>query len=124
MYGGFFSRALICIVVVASSLAVLAPASDVHAQIESLVWSTVRTPSDDDFVVVSPSEVNVLELGSSTTWYASDISNSVLYRSDDGGLSWQDDIRDNLLDADPAPTLPVWDIAVAPDDEDFLAVVT
>ncbi|MFW6056702.1 MAG: hypothetical protein ACOC9B_05285, partial [Chloroflexota bacterium] len=26
--------------------------------------------------------------------------------------------------ADPAPTLPVWDIAVAPDDEDFLAVVT
>ncbi len=95
----------------------------VHAQFESLVWSTIRTPSDDDFVVW-PSEVSVLAVGSDATLYTADIPNSTFYKSVDGGLTWQDDIQQGLLDSDVVPTLPVWDIAVAPDDEDFVAVVT
>ncbi len=108
-----------------SSLAtLLVPVGPVLAQFEALRWSTIRTPSDEDFMVVTPSEVSVLVLGSDDIWYAADIPNEGLYRSDDGGITWQDDILDNLLDADPAPTLPVWDLAVAPDDPDFVVAVT
>jgi hypothetical protein len=107
-----------------SLAAVLLPAGQVLAQFESLKWSPIRTPSVEDFMVVNPSEVSALVLGSSTVWYAADIPNSKLYRTEDGGLTWQDDILDNLLDATPAPTLPVWGLAVAPDDPSFVVAVT
>jgi len=113
--------ALACLLAIAS---VALPASPVAAERDRLVWTPIRTPSDDDFFVVTPSEVNVLKMGSSVIWYASDITNEKLYYTDDGGLSWTDAVTDALLDADPAPEMPVWDIAVAPDDPDFLAVVT
>ncbi len=97
----------------------------VAAQFEALVWSPVRTPSEEDFMVVNPSEINVLKMGSATVWYAADIPNGQLYKTEDGGLTWQDSILDNLLDASPSvPTLPVWDLAVAPDDENFVVAVT
>ncbi len=97
----------------------------VSAQLEPLTWLPVRTPSEEDFFVVSPSEVSSLVLGSSDRWYAADIPNEGLYRSDDGGITWQDDILDNLLDAEPSPPeLPVWDLAVAPDDPDFVIAAT
>lgn len=121
----FFSRCLLCVIAVSASLATMLPfALPVLAQPETLLWSTIPTPSDEDFVVVTPSEVSVLAIGSETTWYASDISNLALYKTGDGGLTWDDAIQTSLLDAVPAPLLPVWDIAVAPDDEDFIVVVT
>ncbi len=120
-----FVQVLFCLSLLLPPLApILLPGTPVLAAPDTLLWSTIRTPSDEDFMVVTPSEVNVLVLGSDTVWYASDISNSVLYKSDDGGLSWQDDILDNLLDTVPAPVLPVWDLAVAPDDPDFVVAVT
>ncbi|MBN1152602.1 MAG: hypothetical protein JXA58_05260, partial [Dehalococcoidia bacterium] len=106
------------------SLVVLMPSGPVLAQYESLRWSPIRTPSDDEFVVVTPSEVSVLALASPTVWYAADIPNEKLYRTMDGGLSWEDEILDNLLNATPAPDLPVWDLAVAPDDPTFVVAVT
>jgi len=119
------SRCLLCLMVLSSSLAAVLPfASIAQAQPESLRWSTIPTPSDDDFVVLTPSEISVLARGSDETWYASDISNGALYKTEDGGLTWSDDIEAALLNATPAPVLPVWDIAVAPDDENFVAVVT
>ncbi len=97
----------------------------VSAQFEPLRWSPIHTPSDEDFFVVSPSEISALVLGSSQVWYAADIPNEKLYKTEDGGRTWDDDIIDNLLDAFPsAPTLPVWDLAVAPDDPDFVIAVT
>ena len=107
-----------------SLAAILLPAGQVLAQFEALTWSPIRTPSEEDFMVVNPSEVSALVLGSETVWYAADIPNSELYRTDDGGLTWQNDILDNLLDATPAPTLPVWGLAVAPDDPEFIVAVT
>ena len=125
MAKSLFSRCLQCLTVVLSLPATIVPfAVPVLAQPETLLWSTIPTPSDEDFVVVTPSEVSVLVAGSATTWYASDISNIVLYKTGDGGLTWDDAIQASLQDATPAPGLPVWDIAVAPDDEDFVAVVT
>ena len=115
---------MVCLVLVVVFGPLIAPSSPVLAERERLVWSVVRTPSDDDLVVANPSEVSVLEMGSATQWYASDIANGKLYSTVDGGLSWQDDIQDTLLDTDPAPELPVWDMAVAPDDPSFIAVVT
>jgi hypothetical protein len=106
------------------SVVVLAPGSPVLAQFESLRWSPIRTPSDEEFVVVNPSEVSALVFGSPTVWYAADTPNEKLYRTMDGGLSWEDEILDNLMDATPAPTLPVWDLAVAPDDPAFVVAVT
>ena len=109
--------------VVVCSLGLLGPAPAL-AQREPLVWNLVRTPSDDDFLVVTPSEASLLITATEDIWYLADTPNSELLKSVDGGLSWEDDIRGNLLDASPAPVLPVWDMAVAPDDPDVLAVVT
>lgn len=116
----------VVILAVALSTGVLSvlPSGPVLAQFEALRWTPIRTPSDEDFFVVNPSEVSVLVLGSDDDWYAADTPNSMLYRSTDGGRTWDDDILDNLLDATPAPTLPVWDLAVAPDDPSFVIAVT
>ena len=95
----------------------------VSADPDRLLWSTIRTPSDDDFFVW-PGEVSNLVFGSDSVVYTSDIPNATFYKSMDGGLRWGDQIQANLEAAEVTPTLPVWDIAVAPDDEDFVAVVT
>ena len=120
-----FVQVLLCLSLLSPSMAsVLLPDTPVFAAPDRLLWTTIRTPSDDDFMVVTPSEVNVLVPASDSIWYAADIPNLVLYKSEDGGLTWQDDILDNLLDAEPTPVLPVWDLAVAPDDPDFVVAVT
>ncbi|NLE95734.1 MAG: hypothetical protein GX600_08655 [Dehalococcoidia bacterium] len=111
-------------VVLSSVLVAILPSSQVLAQFEALRWTPIRTPSDEDFFAVTPSEVSALVLGSESVWYAADIPNSSLYRTLDGGRTWDDEIEDALLDATPTPTLPVWDLAVAPDDPDFIVAVT
>ncbi|MBN1152896.1 MAG: hypothetical protein JXA58_06770, partial [Dehalococcoidia bacterium] len=118
------SSVVILAVLLSTCIVAILPSGPVLAQYESLIWSPIRTPSDDDFMVVNPSEVSVLVLGSEDEWYAADIPNSMLYSTVDAGRTWQDDIHDNLLAATPTPTLPVWDLAVAPDDPNFLVAVT
>ncbi|MFC1970163.1 hypothetical protein ACFLVV_02970 [Chloroflexota bacterium] len=80
------------------------------------------TPSEEGAVVVSPSEINTLAIGSDDeTFYAVDIPNGKVYKSTDGGVTWDD------LSADLNATgarLPAWDIAVTPGNPELVAVVT
>ena len=110
-------------------------------------WDYVTTPGlMAGFImdVVTPSEVNKLVVGSDggTVW-AVDTANSVmsaatassipgLYKSTSGGIFWSGSPWDYLcrdvnaaLAAGIAITFynPVWDVAIAPDDPNFVAVV-
>jgi hypothetical protein len=93
----------------------------VSAHPGKLMWSIVDTPSPNNNVIVSPSEINVIAIGSDDrTFYAVDIPRSKIYKSTDAGASWMVELNLNL----PADALPVWNLAVAPDDVNFLVAVT
>ncbi|TET41579.1 MAG: hypothetical protein E3J66_05125, partial [Dehalococcoidia bacterium] len=95
----------------------------VSASPDRLKWSIVDTPSREGNVVVSPSEINAFVIGSDDeTFYAIDIPHSKIYTSTDGGVTWKDRLTEALV-RDGA-NLPAWDIAVAPDDPDLVAVVS
>jgi hypothetical protein len=109
----------------------------VLADSESLKWTQVDTPGTfpDRNDVVSPCEVNRITIGSDgRTFYAVDIANpnsangsKSLYKSTDSGVSWDDIVSRHLYQAmTPAEQLNfrIWNIAVAPDDVNFVAVVT
>ncbi|TRZ93726.1 MAG: hypothetical protein D4R82_04735 [Dehalococcoidia bacterium] len=96
-----------------------------------LIWSIVDTPSGGGNVIVNPSEINALAIGSDgNTFYAVDIpgdlgapySNGKVYKSTDGGVTWNDDLTAHLID--DGAKLPAWNIAVAPDDVNFVVAVT
>ena len=90
---------------------------------DKLTWSIVDTPSPDNNIIVSPSEVNIIAIGyDDRTFYAVDIPNSNVYKSTDGGVTWTVDLVGNLTAA--GANLPVWNLAVAPDDVNFLVAVT
>jgi len=119
---------LVCVVII-SSLSPFILIKPLSADPGKLMWDIVNTPSDEGKVVVSPSEINALAIGSDgVTFYAIDIPgdgtypNGKIYKSTNAGITWQDEMTRNLDDADA--TLPAWDIAIAPDDPDFIAVVT
>lgn len=95
----------------------------VSAHPGKLMWSIVDTPSLANNVVVSPSEVNVIAIGSDDrTFYAVDIPYSRLYKSTDGGVTWMIELSGYLTAA--GANLPVWNLAVASDDVNFLVAVT
>jgi len=95
----------------------------VLASPDELKWSVVDSPSKEGNVVVSPSEINAFVIGSDDeTSYAVDIPGEIIYKSIDGGITWQDDLTRALEDENA--TLPAWDIAVAPEDPELVAVVT
>ena len=95
----------------------------VLASPDELKWSVVDSPSKEGNVVVSPSEMNSFVIGSDEeTFYAVDIPGGIIYKSIDGGVTWEDDLTQAL--EDEGATLPAWDIAVAPDDSELVAVVT
>ena len=86
-------------------------------------WSIVDTPSEEGAVVVSPSEVNALAIGADNeTFYAIDIPSGKVYKSTDGGVTWDDDLTE-ALNATGAK-LPAWDLAVTPGNPELVAVVT
>ncbi len=72
--------------------------------------------------MVSPSEINAFVASQNETFYAIDIPNETVYKSTDAGVTWEDAITDALI-RDGA-SLPAWDIAVAPDNSNLVAVVT
>ncbi len=109
----------------------------VLADSEPFKWTLLDTPGSlpgkND--IVSPNEVNRITIGSDgKTFYAVDIANpdngnggKVLSKSTDSGVSWTDVISQHLYQAmTPAEQLNfrVWDVAAAPDDVNFIAVVT
>ncbi|MCK4723775.1 MAG: exo-alpha-sialidase, partial [Dehalococcoidia bacterium] len=90
-----------------------------------LRWSIVDTPAPGQAtnIIVSPSEINAIAIGwDGTTFYAVDTPNSRVHKSDDGGITWEDELSGSLT-ADGA-NLPAWNIAVAPDDVNFVVAVT
>ncbi len=105
----------------------------VEAAPDLLRWSTVDTPSDVDNVIISPSEVNSYAIGpDGETVYAVDVpgdlggggiySSGKLYKSDDGGISWNLDATDSLIEA--GAFMPVWNVTTAPDDANLIAAIT
>jgi hypothetical protein len=98
------------------------PASPPSAHAGTMKWSTVDTPSSIGNVMLSPSEINAIAIGNDgITLYAIDIPNNKVYKSVNGGITW-DDLSSYLASAGAA--LPAWNIAMAPDNPNFVAAVT
>jgi len=87
----------------------------------ALKWTKVDKPGTTGNLVVTPSEVSEIAIGSSGVVYAIDGENKKLYLSSDAGVTWED-ITSPLLKAGAG--LPATKIAVAGDDSSTLAVVT
>ncbi len=111
---------------------------DVVAAPGKLQWSVVETPHSDNStnVLCSPSEVNRFVIGYDgltmyavdSSWRDSDSDGGVdreevgrLYKSSNGGVTWQIDADTALYRA--GAKYPVWNVAVAPDDVDFVVAV-
>jgi len=90
---------------------------------DELKWSIVDSPGEEGKVVVSPSEINAFAIDSENEIsYALDIPNGIIYKSINGGITWEDDLAEAL--ENEGAVLPAWDIAVAPNDPELVAVVT
>jgi len=88
---------------------------------EALEWKTVGKPGAKGNVVVTPSEVSEIAIGSTNVLYSIDSENSKVYRSLDAGITWED-ITYYLVNAGAG--LPASKIAVAPDKPAIVTVVT
>jgi len=96
--------------------------SPLPAQADSaLKWVEVDKPGTSGNVVVSPSEVSEIAIGSNGVLYAVDSPNSRVYRSLNGGVIWED-ITDKL--ESKGAGLPASKIALAPDKPGIVVVVT
>ena len=123
-----FSKILTSVLL--ASLISLATVKPVSADPGKLTWTTVATPSPLSNVIVSPSEVNVISIGfDDRTFYALDIrdlnssdNRSRVYKSIDGGVTWPNELSPQLIAA--GAFMPVWNMAVAPDDVNFVVAVT
>lgn len=97
----------------------------VSAAVGLLTWGTLETPGNDHFTVVSPSEANQFALYTDTngniTIYLTDIPNSRLLKSTNGGASWLT-VGESL--AAIGAVLPAYMVAVAPDNSEFVVAVT
>jgi hypothetical protein len=102
-----------------------------------LKWHYMDTPGSISTKndILSPSEVNGMAIGSDgKTCYAIDIpwadsvtGRKALFKSLDGGISWTDDIGVylfNTMSGAEQANFHVWYIAIAPDDVNFVAVIT
>jgi hypothetical protein len=92
-----------------------------EAVTDVLRWTQVDSPGEKGYVIVSPSEVNKIDVGRGNTVYAIDSVHNVVYRTDNAGLSWTD-ITEGLRTAGAG--LPAEEIVVAPDQSAIVAVVT
>jgi hypothetical protein len=101
-----------------------------------LSWSVVDTPADaTNGMFIRTCGINGLALGpDNKTFYAVNTDNITpntvgLFKSTDAGYTWYTSIGNSLAAAAgvtvlPVWYLPVWDIAVAPDDSNFIIAVT
>ncbi|MBM4447458.1 MAG: hypothetical protein FJ023_08995 [Chloroflexi bacterium] len=100
----------------------IAPTRTPSAHAGTMQWTTVDTPNNTGNVIISPSEIDAIAIGSdSRTFYAIDIPNSKVYKSSNGGITW-DDLTGYLTIA--GAVLPAWNIAIAPDNPNFVTMVT
>jgi hypothetical protein len=108
--------------VLLAALLLLATLVPVAVRADSpLKWEEVDKPGTSGNIVVSPSEVSQIAVGTSGVLYAIDSAIPGAYRSLDGGVNWED-ITDKLAGAGAG--LPASKLAVAPDTPGIVAVVT
>jgi len=95
----------------------------------TLAWSVVDTPSDGfNGMYIRTCGINDLALGpDNSTFYAVSTDNASppaanLFKSTDAGYTWLSNIGNNLVAA--GALLPIWNIAVAPDDAKFIIAIT
>lgn len=116
-----FTRLCLYLGLIAATLATI-PASSLSAHAGTVQWTIVDTPSSQGNVIVSPSEINSLAAGiDGKTLYAVDTANAKVYKSVDAGLTWSD-LSGYLLNG--GASLPAWNIALAPDNPNFVVTVT
>lgn len=124
---------LLLLSLIAVSNLVLPQGNCAAASQRTLAWSIVDTPSDNvNSMVIRKCGINDLALGpDNLTFYAISTDNTTtdnttpnegLFKSTDAGYSWSSSIGNNLARA--GAFFPVWNIAVAPDDANFIIVVT
>lgn len=88
----------------------------------TMQWSIVDTPSSAGNVIASPSEINALAIGrDGRTLYAIDTAHGKIYKSINGGVTWNE-LTNQLIRA--GAVLPAWNVATAPDNPNVVAVVT
>jgi photosystem II stability/assembly factor-like uncharacterized protein len=87
----------------------------------ALEWEALDKPGVTGNLVVTPSEVSEIAIGSDGVFYVADSENSNFYRSLDGGVTWED-ITSHLVN-DGVELGPASKIAVAPDKPGIVAVV-
>jgi photosystem II stability/assembly factor-like uncharacterized protein len=98
--------------------------SPAQAESEALEWTKIDKPGDIGNLVVTPSEVSEIAIGSDGVFYVADSENSKFYRSLDAGVTWED-ITSYLVKAGAElPAGKAIKIAVAPDKPGIVAVVT
>jgi hypothetical protein len=91
--------------------------------LQTLTWAIINTPSNVNNIIAPGSEVNVIAVGTDDrTIYSLDIANSRLYKSFDNGSTWERELSALLINA--GALLPVWDIAIAPDNTNMIVAVT
>jgi hypothetical protein len=88
-----------------------------------LQWTMVDTPGNNSNIIVSPSsEVNSIAVGiDGVTCYAVDTPRGKIYKSTNGGYTWND-ITSPLIAS--GAVMPAWSIAVASDNPNIVAVIT
>jgi hypothetical protein len=122
-----------CLLILATVLSP-SPSQALAPETAVLRWTAAETPGSipDRNDIRTPCESNNIVVASDgRTIYAIDIpncssppaSNPGIWKSSDGGISWSPRPTQHLFEAIPAPNPPVMDIALAPDDPDFLSVV-
>src|SRR4030042_4228112 len=98
----------------------------VSAHPGNMAWSIVNTPNTENNIIASPSEVNVIAIGfDDKTFYAVDIPNGNVHKSTEGGVTWAVNLGGATGSiAAAGANLPVGNLAVAPDDVNFIVAVT
>ena len=129
-------RFLILATIMASIWAATCP-EPLLAESNVLKWGRIDTPGSalEKSDIVSPSEVSRIAIGSDgKTFYAINTPSPdnitggrALYKSTDSGISWSDRFSQYLYQAmTPAEQVNfrVWNVAIAPDDVNLVAIVT
>lgn len=101
------------------------PLSVAHVSADpgKMMWTIVDTPSSKGKVVIPGSEISAMAIGvDGVTFYVADTPNMKLYKSTNGGVTWQD-ISEGLFSA-AGGTVRIWNVVTAPDDVNFVVVVT
>jgi len=131
---------LIIAITIAESIPSILPAYNGAVQANDipstcvLRWGKIITPGSfpqrND--IITPCEINGLATSlEGDTVYALDIPNASpmpvtragIWKSTDSGVSWSMRLSRWLAQTTPAPVFPITDIAIAPDDPEFIAAV-